>query len=61
MVQAVAFESIQKPYESEIMKTYQKIYGDKAKEKLISFEAFEVSEYGAYVTQEELCEIFELP
>lgn len=45
----------------EIMKTYQKIYGDKAKEKLISFEAFEVSEYGAYVTQEELCEIFELP
>lgn len=45
----------------DYLHTYKQIYGSRAKDNLVCFEAFEISEYGAGVTAEELCQLFGLP
>lgn len=38
----------------QVLQTYQKAYGEKAKETLKCVEVFEISEYGAFITPEQL-------
>lgn len=45
----------------QVLQSYRMIYGDKAKETLRCLEAFEISEYGASVTPEELRQLFGIP